>query len=290
MFNPLAFDSVVILGGSGYVGSTLVCELKGTGTKVLSPSSSDINLTDEYSVNQMINCFSSNTAVVFSACISPDRSSNSETFLNNVCMAHFLSQAIKTRAPAYLIYLSANGVYEDYQSPCMESSLPTPQSLYGMMHLSREHILSQTCRETDTPLMILRPGSIYGPKDLHDYYGPTRFLRTALADGYIELFGGGEELRDYVNIQDVVRVICLCLRGRTIGTLNISSGQPRTFKEIAFAIVNLLDNSVEIRSIPRVSGRVISHRQISAEKLLKTFPSLKLFSIEEAMTSMLKSK
>lgn len=59
-----------------------------------------------------------------------------------------------------------------------------------MMHLSREHILSQPCRETDTLQMIHRPGSIYAPNDLYDYYGLTRFLMTALADGYIEFFGG----------------------------------------------------------------------------------------------------
>ena len=285
MLGALPFDSIVILGGSGYVGSSLVRELKGFGGKVQSPASAEIDLTSDSSVGKLVQCFSSNTAIVFSACISPNRGSTSEIFLSNIRMAHVLSEAIRKHAPAYLVYLSANGVYEDYQSPCLESVLPTPQSLYGMMHLSRELIVSQTCQVAGTPLMILRPGSIYGPMDLHDYYGPTRFMRTALTKGYIELYGGGEEVRDHVSIQDVIRVICLCLQNQTTGLLNVSSGHSPTFRQVASVIAKVLKNTVEIRSVPRLQGRGISHRHSSATKLLKTFPGLSPLSVDEALTS-----
>lgn len=290
MLAPFLFDSIVILGGSGYVGSNLVRELKGVGVKVQSPASTEIDLTSESSVEKLVQSFHPNTAIVFSACISPDRGTTSGTFLSNVRMAHVLSEAIKKHAPTYLVYLSANGVYEDYQSPCLESVLPTPQSLYGMMHLSRELILTQTCRVAGIPLMILRPGSIYGPADLHDYYGPTRFMRTALTKGYIELYGGGEELRDHVFIHDVIRVICACLQNQTTGLLNVSSGNSRTFREISSVIANLSKMAVEIRSIPRLKGRDVSHRHISAVKLLTTFPGLSPLSVNMSLASMLIGK
>lgn len=290
MSAPSSFDSIVIFGGSGYVGSNLVRELKGAGEKVHFPVSTEIDMANELSIDKLAQYFSSNTAIVFSACISPDRGSSSGTFLSNVRMAHVLSAAIKKNLPKYLIYLSANGVYEDYQSPCLEDVLPTPQSLYGMMHLSRELILSHTCVVAGIPLMILRPASIYGPMDLHDFYGPTRFIRTALSKGYIELYGDGEELRDHVFIQDVIRVILLCLQNQITGLLNVSSGHPRTFGEIASVIANIFKNSVEIRSVPRLTGRDISHRRISATKLLKTFPGLSPLSVDEALKSMLIGK
>ena len=285
MLAQLPFDSIVILGGSGYVGSNLVRVLKGIGAEVHSPTSTELNITSESSVDKLAQYFSNNTAMVVSACISPDRGSTSVTFLSNIRMAHVLSEAIKKHAPAYLVYLSANGVYETYQSPCLENVLPTPQSLYGIMHLSRELILRQTCSAARIPLMILRPGSIYGPMDLHDYYGPTRFMRTALNNGYIELFGGGEELRDFVFIHDVIRVLCLCLQNQTTGLLNVSSGHPRTFGEVASVIAKFFKNTIEIRSVPRLKGRDISHKHISATKLLKTFPGLSPLSVDEALTS-----
>jgi len=290
MFNSTFLDSVVIFGASGYIGYTLRQELESLEILVRSPSSIDIDLTNSFSVDQMTKYFSPTTAIIFSACISPDRGSNSKIFLDNIYMAYHLAEAIKKRAPAYLVYISANGVYEDNQSPCLESVLPAPQSLYGMMHLSREFILGQICRDVGIPMMVLRPGSVYGPLDLHNYYGPTRFLRTAVNNGYIELFGDGEELRDYVYIQDVVKVICLCLKKQTIGILNISSGQPKTFKEISNIIVRLLKNTIVVRSQPRPIGRNISNRYISNKKLLETFPELKFFSIEDGILQMLKDK
>lgn len=81
MLAPFLFDSIVILGGSGYVGSNLVRELKGVGVKVQSPASTEIDLTSESSVEKLVQSFHPNTAIVFSACISPIAALHQEHFL-----------------------------------------------------------------------------------------------------------------------------------------------------------------------------------------------------------------
>ena len=232
-------------------------------------------------------CFTQTTALVLLAVISPDKGRDTASVLDNISMVQTVSEAIKVRGVGYVIYMSANGVYEDYQRSCHESILPTSRSLYGLMHLTRETCLREVCASENIPFMILTPGSIYGPGDPHGCYGPTRFLKQAQSENIITLFGHGEETRDHIYISDVVRVLELCLMNRTEGVLNVASGQPVTFLEIYDIINNLVDRNIKLKTMPRGTGKLISHREISVRTLLDTFPSLQLHLVEQGMKNTL---
>ena len=103
----------------------------------------------------------------------------------------------------------------------------------------------------------------------------------------ITLFGHGEETRDHIYISDVVRVLELCLINRTEGVLNVASGQPVTFLEIYDLINNLVDRNIDLNTIPRGIGKMISHREISVRTLLDTFPGLQLHSVKQGMKNTL---
>ena len=280
-------QTVFILGGSGFVGSNLKAHLSQRNVSFQSPSSAEINLKLRVTHKLLGKCFTPTTALVLLACITPDKGRGATSVLDNISIVQTVSEAIKARRVGYVIYMSANGVYEDYQSPCHESILPTPRSLYGLMHLIRETILREVCASQNIPCMILRPGSIYGPGDPHGFYGPTRFLKQAQSENIITLFGHGEETRDHIYISDVVRVLELCLMNRTEGVLNVASGQPVTFLEIYDMINNLVNRNIELKTMPRGIGKTISHREISVRTLLDTFPGLQLHSVEEGMKNTL---
>ena len=73
-------------------------------------------------------------------------------------------------------------------------------SLHGLMHLVREKILLNIAKNN---LCILRPTLIYGEKDPHNGYGPNQFVRRAMKNFSIELFGKGEEKRDHIWVNDL---------------------------------------------------------------------------------------
>jgi len=175
-------QTVLILGESGFVKSNLKAHLSVRNVPYQSPSSAEINLKLRVTHKLLQKNFTPTTALVLLACITPD----------------------KVRGVGHVIYMSANGVYEDYQRPCHESILPTPQSLYGLMHLTRVTILREVCASENIPFMILRLGSIYGPDDPHGFYGHTRFLTQAQSENIITLFGHREETRDHIYISDVL--------------------------------------------------------------------------------------
>ena len=200
-------QTVLILGDSGFVKSNLKAHLSVRNVPYQSPSSAEINLKLRVSHKLLQKNFTPTTALVLLACITPDKGRGTTSVLDNIAIVQTVSEAIKVRRVGYVIYMSANGVYEDYQRPCHESILPTPRSLYGLVHLTRVTILREVCASENIPFIILRLGSIYGPDDPHGFYGPTRFLTQAQSENIITLFGHGEETRDHIYISDVVRVL-----------------------------------------------------------------------------------
>jgi nucleoside-diphosphate-sugar epimerase len=151
-----------------------------------------------------------------------------------------------------------------------EQSSRTPSDLYALMHTARELMLEQACRAGRIPYCVLRPCAIYGSGDTHNSYGPNRFLKTALGDGIIRLFGEGEERRDHVYIHDVIRVVQLCLFHGSAGTVNIASGEVISFGDLARLLAKTLDRPVAIQPQPR-SGPV-THRHFDNTPLIRAFP------------------
>ena len=53
-------------------------------------------------------------------------------------------------------------------------------------------------------LAILRPTTIYGDINIPTYC-PSGFIRKALKENKIELWGNGDEVRDFFHIEDFVK-------------------------------------------------------------------------------------
>src|SRR5437588_12027530 len=111
--------------------------------------------------------------------------------MRNLSMVQNVAAFLEETQCAHVVYISSDAVYADDANPVRETSCCDPSSFHGLMHLARERMLIPTLRKSQTPLLLLRPSLLFGARDTHDGYGPTRFLRTALADRTITLFGGG---------------------------------------------------------------------------------------------------
>ena len=85
-----------------------------------------------------------------------------------------------------LIYLSSDAVYSDTRKFINEKSDTNPISLHGLMHLTREKMLSKVIQTKN--LCIIRPTLIFGKEDPHNGYGPNKFFREINSFGKINLF------------------------------------------------------------------------------------------------------
>jgi len=267
---PAAPARAVILGASGFISRALAARLAGAKIPALIVSSQQIDLTAADAGPRLSALLQPGDAVVMTSALTPDKGRDAATLMKNLRMAEGVAVAVAARPPTHFVYLSSDAVY-DWRHPLIsEATPPSPADLYSTMHLSRELVLGAAAAAARVPYCILRPCAVYGPGDTHNGYGPNRFARTALAEGKIRLFGGGEETRDHVFIDDVVAVIELALRHRSTGTLNVVSGRSATFAEVAAAISRLSPKPTATETLPR--GGPVTHRHFDASALFRSFP------------------
>lgn len=234
----------VVIGAAGFVGSAIAAELEKTGNEVVRTTRSDVNLADADASARLSRIISDGDTVVFAAADAPCKSTHQ--YLTNIQMLCGLIDAVTHIRLEKLVYVSSDAVYSDSKQPLREESPAAPESLHGVMHRSREMLLTTTRH----PLLVLRPTLIYGPSDPHNGYGPNRFIRSARAGSEVILFGDGEELRDHVHISDVAFYAARAVESET-GVLNIASGELRSFMELATKAVDLSGGGARIRTQPR---------------------------------------
>jgi nucleoside-diphosphate-sugar epimerase len=267
---PVKPQRVVILGASGFIARDLIRQLSQEKIEHRAIGAAEIDLTQPQSVAQLQSAIREGDALVICSGLTPEKGRDVATLMKNLAMAQHLAAFLETAKCAHVIYISSDGVYDGRQLPIRETSPRQPTDLYTLMHIAREQIVAFATAKTKTPLCIFCPVAVYGPGDTHNSYGPNRFFRTALKDRNITLFGGGKETRDHVFIEDLTRLLTLCLVHRSEGTLNAASGETVTFRQVADEIARLCGPEVRIESLPR--GGPITHRPFDITERLRAFP------------------
>ena len=269
---------VVVLGATGFVAGALVKYLAKHGTEVRALGRDAIDLAAEGAGERLAEELQPGDAIVFLSAITPDKGRGIDAFLANVRMGAAVCTAIQAKSPSHVVYFSSDAVYPFVAGKTSETTCTEPADLYGAAHLSREIMLKGT---VNCPLAILRPTLIYGAGDTHNSYGANRFRRMARKDGSITLFGGGEETRDHILIDDIVALIDLVLQHRSGGTLNLVTGRSISFAELAKMVAAQFPSSIEIVSLPRQVP--VTHRSYDATELSGAFPDFCATPLEEGI-------
>jgi nucleoside-diphosphate-sugar epimerase len=275
---PKKPSRIVLLGGNGFIGQNLASILQDAQVDFLSLSSKDIDLCAPDSVPKIVDLLQITDTVVFLSAITPDKGRDADVFIKNLQMMKHFCSALKNKPVSHVIYFSSDAVYGLKQSNVSEDSPVAPADLYGVMHLSRELMLAEM---KSISHIILRVTMVYGAGDTHASYGPNRFFKTAKQDQRIDLFGGGEELRDHVHVNDVAAITKLCAFMKTTGLLNIATGRSTSFKEVAGLVANQFQHKVDICETPRANS--ITYRHYDTINLLKAFPTFSLIKIEDGL-------
>lgn len=273
---------IIILGGSGFVGSHLQAHLNQAGIITVGLSSTQLDLTSTTTETKLKEVICPDDTVVFASCITREKGGDDlPTLMKNLKMAEQVGGFVEKYRCAYLIYLSSDAVYKEGLPLINEGTEKDPTGLYGITHVTREKMMESSAQKAGVPLLILRPSAVYGEGDTHNGYGPNRFLRTALTERKITLFGEGEEKRDHLFVGDLCRLIELCLSHHTEGLLNVATGRSASFYEVAQQAAQLVGSPVEIKCQPRKSP--ITHRAFDITQLIKKFPSFSFVSLEEGL-------
>jgi nucleoside-diphosphate-sugar epimerase len=266
---------VVVFGASGFIGKAIFSRLTNANIPVLSLSSKEVDLSSHQSIEKIGTLVKPTDSVILLSALTPDKGKDIATFNKNIAMMANLVAALKISGCAHFVYFSSDAVYSTQSVYVNESTLAAPGDLYGLMHRTRE-IMG---KELNTPYLILRPTLVYGDGDTHNAYGPNRFTRNALSSGKISLFGGGEELRDHIAVEDVANLTTLCVQSKAEGILNLATGNSISFYEVTSMVKNSFSLNVEIEKSVRQNP--IWHRHFDITRLIKRFPKYRFKSLSE---------
>ena len=158
-----------------------------------------------------------------------------DTYTRNNILAtqRILENAKNSPTLKKIVYASSSSVYGNAESyPTSERITPAPVSPYGVTKLAAEHLMCLYASEFDVPTVSLRYFTVFGPRQRPEmaFY---RFIEAGLTGGTIELYGDGEQSRDFTYIDDIVNANVLAAeRGRPGAVYNIGGGSVTTINKV----------------------------------------------------------
>lgn len=177
---------------------------------------------------------------------------------NNVYATQRLLEACKN-GPALrkFVYASSSSVYGDTQDlPMRETSNPRPVSPYGVTKLAAEHLTWLYWKNYGLPTVSLRYFTVYGPRQRPDM-AFHRFIQAVLDDREIELYGDGEQSRDFTFISDIVAANVSAAEAPVVGEVfNVGGGSRTTVNAVIDVIGSLAGRRPRIRHMAVQKGDV----------------------------------
>lgn len=151
-----------------------------------------------------------------------------------------IDAALKLPSLEKFIFLGSCEEYGSIDVPFIESSQELPSTAYGLAKLSTTRYLQALSRIYDFPSLILRPSVVYGPGQNEKMF--LSDLITHLLNNKKFDMSRGEQTRDFVFIEDIVRAILLAIEVKKVNgeIINISSCSPILIKDLAREVANLV--------------------------------------------------
>ncbi len=254
---------VLVTGGAGFIGSSLVRQLKDLGASVIVVDNLSngkreniqdvighrvcLEVADIRDGDRMSAVFAGADIVYHLACLGvrhsihdPDENQD----VNAVASLNLLEIA-KARGVGRFVYVSTSEIYGTAKwVPMTEDHPPWPLTVYGSSKLAGECYTRAYYATYGMNTVVVRPFNSFGPRSHHEGDSGEvipKFMLRCLAGEPMIIFGDGNQTRDFTYVDDTARGILMAgiiedARGMTF---NIGSG-----KEIAINDLALLVRSI----------------------------------------------
>jgi UDP-glucose 4-epimerase len=287
---------VLVTGGAGFVGATLVRRLVEAGHQVrvldnystgdiahLAGVDAELVEGDIRDVAALEAALAGIDAVVHLAAAGSVPMSVADPVTNfdvNVLGTFRVLDAARRAGVERTVQASTGGaLIGNATPPVSEASLPKPISPYGASKLAGEGYAHAFAAAYGLRTIALRFANVYGPWSERKQGAMTLFFRAIQAGEPILIYGDGRASRDYTHVDDISRALELALdRDIPGGTvLHIASGVETTTVELADlcrAAAGVPDHPVQYRaSRPGDVGRNFASYEL-ASKLLRYAPTI----------------
>ncbi len=145
--------------------------------------------------------------------------------------------------------------------------------------------------------------NVYGPNEYHKGRMASVILhsyKSIKKNGYVKLFRShnenykdGEQLRDFIYVKDIVKVIYFFMKNRkNSGIYNLGTGNARTFYELAKSVFNALNKKENIKFIDTpldIRDKYQYFTEAKMDKLISINYKEKFTSLEDGINDYVKN-
>ena len=174
---------------------------------------------------------------------------------DNVLATQRLLECLKETPVDRFVFAGSSSVYGDAEMfPTKESALPRPVSPYGVTKLAAEHLALLYTKNFNIPAVSVRYFTVYGPRQRPDM-AFSRFMR-ALADGQaIEVFGDGEQTREFTFVSDAVEGTIKAATADVVGqVVNLGGGSRVTINRVLATLEDISRIKLQRQTLPAALG------------------------------------
>lgn len=157
--------------------------------------------------------------------------------------------------------------------------IENPDLTYGWSKLTGE-MLAYHAQKAGVRVHVFRPFSGYGSDQALDYPFPSFIQRAKRKDDPFEIWGDGEQTRDWVHIDDVVDATMAAVTEDVQGPINICTGVPTSFNKLAMMVSGQVGYTPELHH--RLEAPVGVHYRVGDPTKLNEFYIPKI-SLEEGI-------
>lgn len=260
---------VLVTGGTGFIGSHFVRRLLSEGAQVVVPihkrqpaawNEADVevlhaDLTDQEACRKVVTgaqIVIHAAGAVSAAGVTTGSSPMSAITANLVLTSQIIEACWAVKPDRLLIFGSSTG-YPVTDHPVREEEMwgSEPHSAYygyGWMRRYLEKMSAFLAMRGGVKVALVRPTATYGPFDDFDpatsHVIPALIRRAVAKETPYEVWGTGDEIRDFLYVEDLIRGCLLALENYAIcDPINIGYGSSTTIKEVVHLILKASGHS-----------------------------------------------
>lgn len=295
---------ILVTGGAGFIGSHIVDELINNSYNVI--------VADNLSTGRMENI--NNSAIFYNIDIK-DKTRLETLFINNKIkyIIHLAAQASVGYSMKYpicdaneniisslnlielakkynikkLIVSSTAAVYGEPQYlPIDENHNANPSSYYGLSKLTMEKYIELS----NIDYIIFRFSNVYGPRQIPEGEAGvvSIFMDYFINNNEINIFGDGNQTRDFIYVKDIAKILFLCIKNDNITKeiINISSNVSISINELYEKLKHITKKDLKVNYLEERRGD-IKHSLLNNSKLLN-YIDIKLTNINAGLEKTIK--
>lgn len=251
---------ILVTGAAGFIGSHTVDALLASGHQVMglddlsagsmqnlgSAKESDefefiqADVLDSDTLDQVCRQFAPHAVIHLAGLVSGELAMEKprRNFHLNIEATQLVLETARKNGVSRVVYASSADVYGDCNEALIHENCPTrPIGLMGASRLASENLMQGYAMSYGMETISLRYFNVYGERQTASSPGAgviSNFAERFARGEAVNIYGNGEQTRDFVSVRDVARANVLAATNRNVesGARNICTGFSRSVNDL----------------------------------------------------------